>query len=47
MHAAAIILAAGAGSRWQGAAPKPLTRLGGETFVDRAARAAIEAGCTP
>ncbi len=43
----AIILAAGAGSRWLGETPKPLAKWRGETLVDRAARIAREAGWTP
>ena len=40
---AAVILAAGAGRRMGG--PKALLRVGGETLLRRAARAALEAGC--
>ncbi|WP_243286056.1 nucleotidyltransferase family protein [Geothrix terrae] len=42
---AAIILAAGAGRRMGG--PKALLRFEGETLLRRAARAALEAGCSP
>lgn len=42
---AAIILAAGAGRRMGG--PKALVRFQGETLLHRAARAALEAGCSP
>jgi molybdenum cofactor cytidylyltransferase len=47
MPAAAIILAAGANSRWQGEGPKALATLEGATFVDRVARAALAAGLLP
>jgi len=47
MPVAAIILAAGAGSRWQGEGPKALATFGGVTFVDRVARAALAAGLSP
>jgi CTP:molybdopterin cytidylyltransferase MocA len=42
---AAVILAAGAGSRWRGEGPKALALWEGETFVKRAERAALGAGC--
>ena len=45
MSCAAIILAAGAASRW--GRPKQLVRLSGETLLDRAARTALAAGCDP
>jgi molybdenum cofactor cytidylyltransferase len=47
MATAAIILAAGANSRWQGEGPKALAELAGATFVDRVARAALAAGFSP
>ena len=43
----AVVLAAGAGRRFEGGTPKPLARLQGETLVHRAARAALEAGFEP
>jgi molybdenum cofactor cytidylyltransferase len=42
---AAIVLAAGASTRL--GRPKQLERLGGETLLERAARVAREAGCSP
>lgn len=42
---AAVILAAGSGRRMGG--PKALLRLHGETLLHRAARTALEAGCSP
>jgi CTP:molybdopterin cytidylyltransferase MocA len=42
---AAIVLAAGAGRRMGG--PKALLRVGGETLLCRAVRAALAAGCAP
>jgi len=42
---AALILAAGSGRRM--GCPKALLRIGGETLLRRAARAALESGCGP
>jgi len=44
---AAIVLAAGRGSRLASAAPKPLVELGGRPLVDWAIDAARESGCAP
>lgn len=41
----AVILAAGSGQRMGG--PKALLRIDGETLLQRAARAALSAGCRP
>jgi molybdenum cofactor cytidylyltransferase len=41
----AIILAAGSGSRM--GRPKQLLRIGGQSLVRRAARAAVDGGCSP
>lgn len=43
----ALILAAGAGTRWQGPTPKPLATYAGATFLDRATQAALGAGASP
>lgn len=45
MKVAAVILAAGASVRL--GTPKQLIRIGGETLLERAARACREAGCEP
>ena len=45
MKAAAVILAAGASSRF--GRPKQLLEIDGETLVSRACRIAIEAACSP
>lgn len=45
MNIAAIVLAAGGSSRL--GQPKQLLALGGESFVRRTIRAAVEAGCAP
>ncbi|MCB1132098.1 MAG: nucleotidyltransferase family protein [Verrucomicrobiae bacterium] len=45
MKAAAVILAAGASSRF--GRPKQLLEIDGETLVSRACRIAMEAGCSP
>lgn len=45
MNAAAVILAAGASSRF--GRPKQLLEIDGETLVCRACRIAAEAGCSP
>lgn len=45
MKAGALILAAGAASRFGG--PKQLLEIDGETLIDRACSAALTAGCEP
>jgi len=45
MHAAAVILAAGASTRF--GSPKQLVRIGGYTMVERVVRTAREAGLAP
>jgi CTP:molybdopterin cytidylyltransferase MocA len=45
MKTAAVVLAAGGSTRF--GSPKQLARIGGETLLERASRAAREAGCSP
>jgi molybdenum cofactor cytidylyltransferase len=45
MSCAALVLAAGASTRW--GKPKQLLSLRGQTLIDRSVQTALEAGCSP